>query len=87
VAVSIVGADLLPDSGYLRAKVAQEQLIEESGQPYSIVRATQFFEFTRSIAQAATVGDEVHLPSVGFQPIAADDVVAAVGRVSVGGAV
>ncbi len=84
VAVSIVGADLLPDSGYLRAKVAQERVIRESGRPFSIVRATQFFEFSRSIAQAATVGDEVHLPPVGFQPIAADDVVDAVRGVSLG---
>ncbi|HJR90167.1 MAG TPA: SDR family oxidoreductase [Aeromicrobium sp.] len=84
VALSIVNADGLPDSGYLRAKVAQEQLIARSGVPYSIVRSTQFFEFFRRIAQDATDGDTVRLPEALIQPIAADEVAAAVGRVAVG---
>ncbi|HKY65196.1 MAG TPA: SDR family oxidoreductase [Acidimicrobiales bacterium] len=84
VALSVVGADRLPDSGYLRAKVAQEKLIESSSIPYSIIRATQFFEFVGRIADEATDGDTVRLPPVLFQPIAADDVAAAVGRVAVG---
>ena len=71
VALSIVGADRLPASGYLRAKVAQEQLIRDGGVPFSIVRATQFYEFTTAIAQAATVGDEVHLSTGWFQPTTA----------------
>jgi uncharacterized protein YbjT (DUF2867 family) len=84
VAVSIVGADRLPDSGYLRAKVAQERLIEGSSIPYSIVRSTQFYEFVGRIADGATEGDAVHLPPVGFQPVAAADLAAAVARVAVG---
>ena len=84
VALSVVGADRLPDSGYLRAKVAQEQLICESGIPYSIVRATQFFEFGKAIADAATVDGQVHLPPAYFQPMASDDVAAAVGRTAAG---
>jgi uncharacterized protein YbjT (DUF2867 family) len=84
VALSVVGCDRLPDSGYLRAKVVQEKLIEESSIPYSIVRATQFFEFLKSIADSATEGNTVHLPPVRFQPMAADDVAAAVGRVAMG---
>jgi uncharacterized protein YbjT (DUF2867 family) len=84
VALSVVGADRLPDSGYLRAKVAQEELIAGSGTPYSIVRATQFFEFTRAIADSATVDGVVHLPTATYQPIASDDVVAAVARVAEG---
>ncbi|WP_438853995.1 SDR family oxidoreductase [Agromyces sp. M3QZ16-3] len=79
VALSIVGADRLPDSGYLRAKVAQERLITDSGRPYTIVRATQFYEFARAIAEAATV-DGVVRASTGLQPIAAADVSAAVAR-------
>jgi uncharacterized protein YbjT (DUF2867 family) len=82
VALSVVGADRLPDSGYLRAKVAQEQLIDASSIPYTVVRATQFFEFTKRIADEATDGDVVRLPHVLFQPIAADDVAAAVCEVS-----
>jgi len=74
VALTIVGADNAPDSGYLRAKVAQERLIEESGQPYTIVRSTQFFEFVRGIAEGGADGDFVRLPSATLQPIAADDV-------------
>ena len=84
VALSVVGADRLPDSGYLRAKVAQEKLIQDSSIPYSIVRATQFFEFVKSIADAGTDGDTVRLPSSRIQPVAADDVARAVGRISVG---
>jgi len=84
VALSIVGTDLLPESGYLRAKVVQEKLIKESLIPYSIVRATQFFEFLKAIADSATEGNTVRLPSVGFQPIAADDVASAVSKVAIG---
>ena len=87
VALSVVGCDRLPDSGYLRAKVAQEKLIRESGIPYSIVRATQFFEFGKAIADSATVDGQVHLPPAYFQPMASDDVAAAVGRHAVGAAV
>jgi uncharacterized protein YbjT (DUF2867 family) len=84
VALSVVGNDRLPESGYLRAKAAQEKLIADSSVPYSIVRATQFFEFVGRIADEATDGDTVRLPPVLFQPMAADDVAAAVGRVAVG---
>lgn len=84
VALSIVGCERLPGSGYMRAKVAQEKLIKESSIPYSIVRATQFFEFLTRIADSATEGNTVHLPSVGFQPMAADDVATAVARVAMG---
>jgi uncharacterized protein YbjT (DUF2867 family) len=82
VALSIVGADRVPDSGYLRAKVAQEALIAESGVPYSIVRATQFFEFGPRIADNATDGATVRVPPVLIQPMAADDVAAAVCEIS-----
>jgi len=74
VAPSIVGTDRLSESGYFRAKIAQEQLIEGSSIPYSIVHATQFFEFMDGIADAATDGDTVRLPPALFQPMAADDV-------------
>jgi uncharacterized protein YbjT (DUF2867 family) len=84
VALSIVGCDRLPDSGYMRAKVAQEKLIKESSIPFSIVRATQFFEFLKRIADSATTENTVRLPPVGFQPLAADDVARAVGEVAVG---
>lgn len=84
VAVSIVGADLLPDSGYLRAKVAQEKLVESGAIPWSIVRSTQFMEFVPRIADSATQGGAVHLPPVGFQPVAAADLAATVARVAVG---
>lgn len=83
VALSVVGTELLLESGYFRAKLAQEKLIENSSIPYSIVRATQFFEFVPSIADAATSGTEVHLAHVLFQPIAGEDVAQAVGRVAV----
>ena len=82
VALSIVGNDRLPDSGYMRAKIAQEKLIRESSIPYSIVRATQFFEFAMRIADSATEGNTIRLPHVLFQPMAADDVASAVGRVA-----
>lgn len=84
VALSIVGCDSLPDSGYMRAKIVQEKLIKESSIPYSIVRATQFFEFVQRIADSATEGNTVRLPPVRFQPMAADDVAKAVGRVATG---
>jgi len=83
VALSIVGIDGAPDSGYFRAKVAQETLIRNSSIPYSIVRATQFFEFFKSIADEATDGNMVRIAPVLFQPIAADDVAKAVSRVAV----
>jgi uncharacterized protein YbjT (DUF2867 family) len=82
VALSIVGTDRLPESGYLRAKLAQEKLIRDSSIPFTLVRATQFFEFAVRIADEATDGDTVRLPHVLFQPIAADDVAAAVCEVS-----
>jgi uncharacterized protein YbjT (DUF2867 family) len=84
VALSIVGTERLPDSGYLRAKVAQETLIEDAAIPYSLVHATQFFEFVAGIADGATDGNIVRMPPVGFQPIAAEDVAQAVARVAVG---
>jgi uncharacterized protein YbjT (DUF2867 family) len=84
IALSVVGTDRLSESGYFRAKIAQEKLIRESGRPYSIVHATQFFEFVRGIADLSTVDGKVLLPPVLFQPMAADDVAAGVGRVAVG---
>jgi uncharacterized protein YbjT (DUF2867 family) len=83
VALTIVGADRVPDSGYMRAKVAQEDLIRRSGVPYTIVRSTQFFEFMRATADAATDGDIVRVPSADLQPIAAKDVAAAVSEAAV----
>jgi uncharacterized protein YbjT (DUF2867 family) len=77
VALSIVGDDRLPGSGYLRAKVAQESLVKASGIPFTIVRSTQFFEFAKGIVQSATEGETVRLSPALFQPIAADDVAAA----------
>ena len=84
VALSIVGVDGLPESGYMRAKVAQEKLITESSLPYSIVRATQFAEFADAIIASATEGSSVRVPDALIQPIAADDVAAEVARVAVG---
>ncbi len=84
VALSIVGADRTPDSGYLRAKVAQEQLIRESGAGWSIVRATQFFEFAGRIADGATVDGRVRIPPVAFQPVASVDVARTVAEVAAG---
>lgn len=84
VALSIVGAARLPKSGYLRAKVAQEELIEASGVPYSIIEATQFFEFAERIADSATIDGVVVLPHGYFQPVAAADVAALVARTAAG---
>jgi uncharacterized protein YbjT (DUF2867 family) len=84
VALSVVGTERIPDSPYLRAKNAQETLIKAGGIPYSIVHATQFFEFINRIADEATDGTTVRLPPVLIQPMAADDVATAVGRVAVG---
>src|SRR5918992_3276571 len=81
VALSVVGTERLSESGYFRAKTAQEELIKQASIPYSIVHATQFFEFVKSIAAAATEGNTVRLAPVLVQPIAADDVARAVGRV------
>ena len=84
VALSVVGTERIPDSPYLQAKNAQEALIKEGGIPYSIVHATQFFEFVARIADEATDGSTVRLPPVLIQPMAADDVAAAVCTVAVG---
>jgi uncharacterized protein YbjT (DUF2867 family) len=85
VALSVVGTDRLQDSGYLRAKLAQERQIEASPIPYTIIHATQFFEFLRGIAQSASNGDgRVHLAHVPFQPMAADDVAGAVAEAALG---
>lgn len=83
VALSIVGSERLPENGYFRAKVAQENLIKASGIPYSILRATQFFEFVSGIVQSAVVGGEIRLSPALFQPIASDDVVAALTDIAV----
>jgi uncharacterized protein YbjT (DUF2867 family) len=84
VALSVVGAERLADSGYLRAKIAQETVIRDGKLPYSIVHATQFFEFVKALADLATQGKQVRIAPVFIQPMAADDVATAVGRVSVG---
>lgn len=84
VAMSIVGADRLPDSGYLRAKVAQEEVIRSAGVPYTIVRATQFFEFVGRIADSGANGLRVHLPTALFQPVAVAELGAAVAEVAEG---
>lgn len=84
VALSIVGTDRLPDSGYYRAKLTQETLIVNSGVPYTIVRSTQFFEFLGGIATLARAGDSVVLSPTFVQPISADDVASALARVVVG---
>jgi uncharacterized protein YbjT (DUF2867 family) len=84
-ALSIVGVGGLPDSGYMRAKVVQEKIITESGLPYTIVRATQFVEFTDAITDSMTDGDEVHVPDALIQPVAADDVARDVARAAVAG--
>src|SRR6266567_4084566 len=84
VALSVVGADRMPDSGYMRAKVNQENLIEAGGVPYSIVQATQFFEFLGWIAGSGGEGDTVRLPTAPMQPLAADDVAAALAEIAVG---
>jgi uncharacterized protein YbjT (DUF2867 family) len=84
VALSVVGADRLPESGYLRAKVAQEALIKASKIPFTILRSTQFFEFVGAIAQAATKGNDVHLSPALLQPVSSDDVAAALADLTVG---
>jgi uncharacterized protein YbjT (DUF2867 family) len=82
VALSVVGTERLLESGFFRAKLAQENLIKASSIPYSIVRATQFFEFVKQIADFSTVGNQVRLPPALFQPMAADDVASAVARIA-----
>ncbi len=82
VALSIVGTERLPENGYFRAKVAQENIIKASGIPYTILRATQFFEFVGGIAQSATVGEEIRVSPALIQPLASDDVVAALADVT-----
>jgi len=84
VALSVVGTDRLSESGYFRAKIAQEKLIRESSIPYSIVHATQFFEFLKGLADISMAGGKVHLPHVLFQPMAADDVASGVAKLAVG---
>jgi uncharacterized protein YbjT (DUF2867 family) len=84
VALSVVGSERMPESGYFRAKVAQEKLIKEASIPYSIVRATQFFEFLKGLADMSMAEGKVHLPPVLFQPMAADDVATGVRRIAVG---
>jgi uncharacterized protein YbjT (DUF2867 family) len=84
VALSVVGTERIPDSPYLRAKNAQETLIKGGGIPYTIVHATQFFEFVTRIADEATEGTTVRLPPVLIQPMAAEDVAAALARVAMG---
>ena len=82
VALSVVGTERLQEMGYFRAKLAQENMIKVSEIPYTIVRATQFFEFTGAIAQIGTVGQTVHKPPTLFQPMAADDVAAILAEVA-----
>ena len=84
VALSVVGTDRMSESGYMRAKIAQEKLIKESSIPYTIVHATQFFEFLKGLADISMVGDKVHLPHVLFQPMSADDVASALARIAAG---
>ncbi len=84
VALSVVGTDRLLESGYFRAKLAQENLIKASSMPYSIIRATQFFEFVKGIADFSTDCNKVRLPTALIQPMAADDVASAVERIAVG---
>src|SRR5882762_11036564 len=84
VALSVVGTERMLASGFFRAKMAQENLIKTSSIPYSIIRATQFFEFVKGIADFSTEGNKVRLPSALIQPMAADDVASAVGRVATG---
>jgi uncharacterized protein YbjT (DUF2867 family) len=84
VALSVVGTERLLESGFFRAKLAQENLIKASSVPYSIVRATQFFEFVKSIGDFSTDGNKILLPPALIQPMAADDVASAVGKVAMG---
>jgi uncharacterized protein YbjT (DUF2867 family) len=83
VALSVVGTNRLSESGYFRAKIAQEKMIKESSIPYSIVHATQFFEFLKGLADISMVDGKVHLPPVLFQPMAADDVASGLAKVAV----
>jgi uncharacterized protein YbjT (DUF2867 family) len=82
VALSVVGCDRIRDSGYLQAKHAQEGMIEAGGVPYTVLRATQFFEFLNAIADGGTQGNAVHMPSGKFQPVAADDVAATLAEIA-----
>ena len=84
VALSVVGTERMLASGFFRAKMAQENLIKASSIPYTIIRATQFFEFVKAIADLSTEGNQVRLPSALIQPMAADDVASAVGRIATG---
>ncbi|HTU09968.1 MAG TPA: SDR family oxidoreductase [Allosphingosinicella sp.] len=84
LALSVVGTERLPESGYLRAKQAQEELVRGAGIPYTLIHATQFFEFLRGIAQSGADGDVIRLPHALFQPMAAQDVAAAVAKAALG---
>ncbi|SHM14576.1 SDR family oxidoreductase [Chitinophaga sp. CF418] len=84
IALSVVGTERLQDSGYMRAKLVQENLIRQSGIPFSIIHSTQFFEFLGSIAASGAKGEAIHLSPAAIQPIASDDVAAAVTDVAVG---
>jgi uncharacterized protein YbjT (DUF2867 family) len=84
VALSVVGSERLVESGYFRAKIAQENLIKASSIPYSIVRATQFYEFFKGIADFSTEGNKVHMPPALIQPMAADDVASELARIAAG---
>jgi uncharacterized protein YbjT (DUF2867 family) len=84
VALSVVGSERMLESGYFRAKIVQEKLIKGSSMPYSIIRATQFFEFVKGIADFSTEGNKVRLPSALIQPMAADDIASAVARIVMG---
>jgi uncharacterized protein YbjT (DUF2867 family) len=84
VGISIVGTERMPENGYFAAKIAQEELIKGSGIPYSLVHATQFFEFVAPTADSSTLGTQVHIAPVAWQPIAGDDVATFLGRTAVG---
>src|SRR6185295_10813712 len=84
IPLTIVSADRNPGSGYQRAKVAQEELVAASGVPYTIVRATQFYSFLPTIADAATVDGAVHAPATAFQPVAVEDVAAVLAEYAAG---
>lgn len=84
IALSVVGAERMPDSGYMRAKVNQERLIRNGGVEYTLVRATQFFEFLKGIAGSGGDGDTLRLPTAPMQPMAAEDVSAALAEVAIG---
>src|SRR5690606_36008250 len=87
VALSIVGADRMQNIGYMRAKIVQENLVKQSGVPYTIIRSTQFFEFLAGIANAASNGNTVHISNVQFQPIASEDVASFVAQSALADAV